>query len=270
MANLILKNNTIANDVSLEFNRGTNASWRIVNDGGNLYLRCNYTTEVGDYYNIATFSYNSGEMVTKGRVTMPSLTLSSTSSIKHIEFSRAGWNYINIPADGTLAFSFSDATSMNSDEVQWTMTTTGFYPNFNNQLNLGSNSKKWANVYATNFVGALTGNADTASQFNSARTIALTGDVTGKASSTGGSGWSISTTIGANNHAHDASASWSNRQLTVSVGGGGSAAKASIPATLTGFTSITSATLIASTTMRIPVKASTYTSSTAGEIWIVA
>lgn len=351
MANLVLKNNTIANAVSLEFNRDTNASWRIVNDGNNLYLRCNYTTEVGDYYNVVAFSYNSGEMATKGRITAPSLTLSSASSIKHIKFSRAGWNYINIPAGGTIAFSFSDATSMSSDEVQQTMTATGFYPNINNQLNLGSSSQKWAKVYATNFVGALTGNADTASQFQTATTVTLTGDVTGtSAAST--RGWSITTTIGANNHAHDTSASWSNRELTVSVGGGGSAAKASIPATLsgfsnitsthftgalvgnadtatqfasattvaltgavtgtssastrgwsittsiargvswnnrtikvtigngtasgtipetlTGFTSITSATLIASTTMQIPVKASTYTSSTAGEIWIVA
>lgn len=161
-----------------------------------------------------------------------------------------------------------------SDGVE--LSTTALIPTKNNTVTLGDSTHKWSNVYATTFVGALDGNAssattaDTATQFTSARAISLTGDVTGAASSTGGSGWSIATTIGANNHAHDTSASWSNRTLTISVGGGGAAASATIPATLTGFTSITSATLIASTTMRIPVKASTYTASTAGEIWIVA
>lgn len=44
-------------------------------------------------------------------------------------------------------------------------------------------------------IGALKGNADTATAFQSAQSIALTGDISGSASSTGG--WSIATTIGA-------------------------------------------------------------------------
>lgn len=47
-------------------------------------------------------------------------------------------------------------------------------------------------VKATSFIG----NAATATAFNSSRTIALTGDVTGSVSSTGVSGWSVATTIG--------------------------------------------------------------------------
>ena len=47
-------------------------------------------------------------------------------------------------------------------------------------------------------VHAITGNAATASKFNSARTIKLTGNVTGSVSSDGASGWSIATTIPAN------------------------------------------------------------------------
>ena len=47
-----------------------------------------------------------------------------------------------------------------------------------------------------NIYGTLKGNADTATAFSTAKSIALTGDVTGSASSTGG--WSIATTI-ANN-----------------------------------------------------------------------
>lgn len=147
------------------------------------------------------------------------------------------------------------------------LSTTALIPTKNNTVTLGDSTHKWSNVYATTFVGALDGNAssattaDTATQFTSARAISLTGAVTGSASSTGGSGWSIATSIARG-------VSWSNRTITVTVGNG--TASGAIPATLTGFTSITSATLIASTTMQIPVKASNYTSSTAGEIWIVA
>ena len=160
------------------------------------------------------------------------------------------------PNNGTLGY---------SDGIE--LSTTALIPTKNNTVTLGNSTHKWSNVYATTFIGALSGNAssattaDTATQFTSARTISLTGAVTGSASSTGGSGWSITTSIAKG-------VSWSNRTITVTIGNG--TASGAIPATLTGFTSITSATLIASTTMQIPVKASNYTSSTAGEIWIVA
>ena len=45
-----------------------------------------------------------------------------------------------------------------------------------------------------NFIGNLKGNASTATEFNSVRTIALTGTVTGSATSDGNPGWSIITT----------------------------------------------------------------------------
>lgn len=47
----------------------------------------------------------------------------------------------------------------------------------------------------TGSAGSCTGNAGTATKFSSARTIALTGNVTGSASADGASGWSIATTI---------------------------------------------------------------------------
>ena len=50
-------------------------------------------------------------------------------------------------------------------------------------------------ITATTFSGALSGNATTATNFSAAKTIALTDDVTGSASSTGSSGWSISTAL---------------------------------------------------------------------------
>jgi hypothetical protein len=48
-------------------------------------------------------------------------------------------------------------------------------------------------VKATKFEGAVTGNADSATEFSSAQSVTLTGDVTGTASSK--AGWSIATTL---------------------------------------------------------------------------
>ena len=53
-------------------------------------------------------------------------------------------------------------------------------------------------ITATGFVGALTGNADTATALATARAIALTGDVTGTADFDGSAGISIAATIAAN------------------------------------------------------------------------
>jgi hypothetical protein len=50
-----------------------------------------------------------------------------------------------------------------------------------------------AKVTSTSFVGALTGNADTSTQFSANKSVTLTGDVTGTASSKGG--WSVATTL---------------------------------------------------------------------------
>ena len=55
---------------------------------------------------------------------------------------------------------------------------------------------------ASDFLGA-SDNAVSASKFNTARTITLTGDVTGSASSDGTNGWSISTTVADNSHSHE-------------------------------------------------------------------
>lgn len=52
--------NVDGGDVIVEWNRSGNASWRMVNTGGSLYLQCNYTTVKTDYYNAAKFNHNKG------------------------------------------------------------------------------------------------------------------------------------------------------------------------------------------------------------------
>lgn len=95
---------------------------------------------------------------------------------------------------------------------------------------------------AETFKGKLTGNADTATKLKTARTISLTGDVSGSVSFDGSSNVSITTTVANDSHTHTTGVSWNDRKLTVTAGG--TSAEASIPTTLTGFTSITSTNFV--------------------------
>ena len=95
---------------------------------------------------------------------------------------------------------------------------------------------------ADTFKGALTGNADTATKLKTARTISLTGDVSGSANFDGSSNISITATVANDSHTHITGVSWNDRKLTVTAGG--TSAEASIPTTLTGFTSITSTNFV--------------------------
>jgi hypothetical protein len=54
---------------------------------------------------------------------------------------------------------------------------TGITPSTSGTYDLGSSINKWNNVYANNFVGAITGNADTATKLQTSRNIAITGDL---------------------------------------------------------------------------------------------
>lgn len=66
----------------------------------------------------------------------------------------------------------------------------------NATLIIPSTMTGFASITSTKFIGALTGNASSATEFSAAKSITLTGDVTGTASSK--AGWSITTTIADN------------------------------------------------------------------------
>ena len=63
-----------------------------------------------------------------------------------------------------------------------------------------------ADIQAANFRGALVGNASTSSKWVTARTITLTGDVSGSTTIDGSANVSITTTVANDSHTHD----WSN------------------------------------------------------------
>ena len=60
-------------------------------------------------------------------------------------------------------------TTVGTDGIE--ITNTGVIPTNNNSENLGGTSNKWANVYATTFNGALSGNASTATSLASAQKV---------------------------------------------------------------------------------------------------
>ena len=108
----------------------------------------------------------------------------------------------NITADGnlTLGDAATDTVTLNADMA------SDIIPDANNTRDLGSASAKWAEVHATTFTGALTGdvtgNADTATALATARSIALGGDVSGSANFDGSANVTITATVADDSHNH--------------------------------------------------------------------
>ena len=149
------------------FTIGTDGNVTATSFTGNLTGTATAATQDGSG-NVITSTYLplSGGTLT-GRLTVPGITINSTSGAAHLQFSRTSYNYVIVPfADGG---SFNLANSVASADIYYNFTSTGCLPGTTNTYTLGSSSKKWSNVYATTFTGDVTGN--------------VTGDVTGNASS---------------------------------------------------------------------------------------
>lgn len=74
-----------------------------------------------------------------------------------------------------------------------TTSAQGINPAKTGTYTLGTSALEWKNIYADTVTATtFTGNAATATEFNSERTISLSGDVSGSAKSTGKDGWTIS------------------------------------------------------------------------------
>ena len=104
----------------------------------------------------------------------------------------------NAVVTGTLTANGGTITlgDANTDNVSFGgEVTSNIIPDSTDSYNLGSLAKKWSNIYATTFNGALSGNASSATALQTGRTIALTGAVTGTSAAFDGTGnLSITTT----------------------------------------------------------------------------
>lgn len=75
------------------------------------------------------------------------------------------------------------------------LTARGITPSADSTYDIGTSSVRYRNVYADTFTGALSGNATTASKLATARTISLSGAVSGSASFNGSGNITINTTM---------------------------------------------------------------------------
>lgn len=87
-------------------------------------------------------------------------------------------------------------------DCNYTNKIVGWYPAVTINYNNGNTTFK-GNVTAPKFIGALQGNADTASKWATARKLSLTGDVTGETTFDGNANVSIEATVLDDSHAHN-------------------------------------------------------------------
>jgi len=92
---------------------------------------------------------------------------------------------IRVNTDGTstafMGFELKDNVTSGVDEELpriFTVNPTSVTPGSNNAIDLGSTTLKWNNVYANNFIGAIIGNADSATKLANARNFSISGDGT--------------------------------------------------------------------------------------------
>lgn len=91
-------------DIFLEMWREDNASWKMLNSGGNLYFQNNWVNgTVGGYFNAFTLSYSSGDALFKGKVTAPALFINPGDSTLKIYDGRSKDGV----SDGCIAFQTS-------------------------------------------------------------------------------------------------------------------------------------------------------------------
>lgn len=88
-------------------------------------------------------------------------------------------------------------------DTRYLRTAADSEPTTDNAIDLGASDKRFANIHAVTFNGALNGNADTADQLSTSRNITLSGDATGSASFDGTGDANITVTVGDDSHMHD-------------------------------------------------------------------
>ena len=96
-------------------------------------------------------------------------------------------NYFRLQATGATGSTYADVLRFGMDTKD-AVFSGNILPTANNSKNLGSATYKFANVYATNLNGTLTGNASSATKLATARTIALATGATGTATAFDGTG----------------------------------------------------------------------------------
>lgn len=99
-----------------------------------------------------------------------------TTTVTPLKFNRSTYNYILVDDGASLVVNCKNTT--NTPTASLVISGSNVYPGATNTINLGTDSLKWKNVYASTFTGALSGNATSAGKVNSNLVIKLNGGST--------------------------------------------------------------------------------------------
>ena len=120
--NVTSNGSTSSEDMYLEMWRGTNSSWKMINSGGHLKFQNNYTTTVGNYFDVLHLAYNSGSATLKGNLNIngEGLYLSSSGTYPRLRIVNA-YNDVYIQAgkgDGSAQEGYLNITGMNNTSLK--------------------------------------------------------------------------------------------------------------------------------------------------------
>ncbi len=93
-----------------------------------------------------------------GDLTAPRIKLSSTSAVRHIQFSRAGLNYVTTPDSASIVFIIGESKSIERASASFAINNASVAPGSTNAINCGTSDYRWASVYSNigNFSGQVT------------------------------------------------------------------------------------------------------------------
>lgn len=148
-AYLVKLDGTVATSNGIELWRGTNSSWKMINDGGHLYFQNNYTTELEDYFDVLKLEYNTGNATIKGDTSVDTLTIRNTSGVGHLKFSRGNFNYITAPASGKIVF-VVNGQSVGEANAELIIQDGILAPGAHNATALGTASKNYSALHTQN------------------------------------------------------------------------------------------------------------------------
>lgn len=124
------------------------------------FLKADGSVDSSTYLTTGTASNTyvklAGDIMT-GALSVPNLTISNTSSVKHIAFSRPDYNYITSPVGGVIAF-VTNGKNLSAANCDVTIFSNAMYPGTTEIVTNGRSTNRWSNIYSVlgDFSGAVT------------------------------------------------------------------------------------------------------------------
>lgn len=146
----LIKSNVAFEALSIKKTGGTSAQF--LKADGSVDSSTYLTTGVATY----TYVKVAGDEMT-GKLSVPTLTISDTTGVPHIAFSRTNYNYITAPGNSLLAFVMHGKT-ISSTSADFVITNNGIFPGATGVVTNGRSTERWSNVFSVlgNFSGVIT------------------------------------------------------------------------------------------------------------------